>query len=807
MRDREDMNKYNTSTVNISTERTEGEFSRTAGPTARAIGSMFWKSIKTVIFIGGVTGLLVFISVASFILSFRDIEPPNIGAMSLNYSSIIYINDANGNPVEYDRFHSTENRVWVDYEDLPQTMIDAIIAIEDKRFLEHNGVDWKTTANSVVKLATNTGNSGGGSTITQQLIKNVTDENQVSILRKVKEIFMALNLEDNYTKPEILEAYLNIVNFGGSARGVQAAANLYFDKDIADCDIAECASIAGITQHPYKYNPLTNSDANKEKQQLVIDEMHKQGKITDQEFAEAMAKSENMVFVGEKKNNASSDSEEASGVWNWYIETMYYDLIDDLCEVYGYSRDMASSLVYTSGLEIYCAMDPALQQGVEDLMKNPEILPYDEAIQFGTFVMDYNGRTLAVVGNRYEKTGNAVLNLATQSTRQTGSSLKPLSVFAPAIETETATYGTVLKDVKLPNYYGPGQPGPNNFSMTSRTTMNLDKAIEMSQNQPAAWLVEEMGAETSYNFLTQNLHFKSVDAERDIALSPMALGGLTNGATVREMTAGFQIFGNGGVYHKPYTYYYIKDHDGNYIVDNRDDPGEQAMSPENATVMNKLLHKPINGVEGTAASYLQIDGLDIWGKTGTTDAMKDLWFVGGTPFCVAGIWNGYSTPSVLYDQDTAKVMWRALILYLNEHLSSENSGYKLSENVSELYFCRSSGLIAGGSCFDTSPGWYSNNNIPRTCNGGSDHIAGSRSADPSTSPSASTSPDVSPSPSIDPSIPPESSMDSSNPDTSSTESIPPEPTQTPTPTQEPGPEPATPEPTVPPFEPSVPVTD
>lgn len=798
MKNREDINRYQTTSFDGPSQRTEGELSRATAGAARSVGSMIWKAIKTVLFVVMFTGIITFISVAAYILSFRDEEPPKIELMSLSFTSHVYVNNAEGQAVSYMDLKATEDRILVNYNDIPQIMIDAMVAIEDKRFWEHNGVDWLTTGKSIMQLLSNDDDSGGGSTLTQQLIKNLTEEKQVSILRKIREIFKALNMEEKYSKEEILEAYLNVVNFGENTQGVGAAAKLYFGKDIADCDIAECAAIAGITQYPYAYSPLSNPEKNKERQQVVLGAMHDQELITDDEYNTAMEKSKHMdeVLVGwqhdeQEESNASSD------VWNWYMESIFSDLVADVMAYYGVSAGNAETIIYTGGLEVYAAMDPTLQENVERFMKNDEVLPYDPEVDFAGYVMDYTGKTIAVLGGRSEKTGNLVWNNATDSYRQTGSSIKPISVYAPALETGAFTYGTVLNDIGIPNYFADGDSGPTNYSNTYRQKMNLDLAIEMSQNAPAAWVIKDIGAQTAFDFLQQKLHFKNLDPSRDVSYAPMALGGLTYGSTTKEMTAAFQIFGNAGVYNKPYTYYYVKDHDGNVIIDNRTASGEQVISPENATVMNKLLHLPVEGYEGTAQTMQDL-GVDIFGKTGTTDDEFDLWFVGGTQNFVMGIWNGYSRNVELEDDTTAKVMWKALCRYLLENYTpTSDSGFKLSENVSQMWFCRSSGKLAGGSCFNTASGWYSNNNIPGTCNGGSDHILGPKSS-PSTAPSAS--PSIEPSP-ASPS-PGESSLSSEISDPSSGTSEPPVsseivPTPPPGPSEsseDPTPEPVTPEP-------------
>lgn len=842
MLNREDMNKYNTSSTKIPSQRTEGEFSQTAGATAKTVGGMVWKVIKTVLFIAAVTGLLVFISVASFILSFRNVEPPNISSMKLSYSSFIYLDGEEEQGEPYMALYSNENRVWVPLSEIPLIMQTAQIAIEDHRFYEHNGVDWKGTLGAMYKLLTHSG-GGGGSTLTQQLIKNLTGEKQVSILRKVKEIFTALNLENGYTKDgerkvgyekeEILEAYLNVVNYGGQCQGVEAAANYYFDKSISDCSLAECAMIAGITQNPWQYNPMIFLEDSKGRAKTVLKrmlELSEEGlldnenlvSITKSEYDAAVAELETIKPVGAELEDTDAENEEKQDTekWNWYIDVMFEDIVSDLMEKYNYSYDVAERMMYNGGYEIESSMNLKMQTDIENLfLKNTDMLPEDQAIELGFFMMDpYTGKVMAVVGNRGARSGIRLQNNATMSARQSGSAIKPISPYAVGLNTDTVTYGSVLKDAPIPEYSEDGDEWPKNYSREYEGSMNVDRAIEQSQNAPAAWLCKEVTPEACYDWLVNKLHFTTLTEEDSHSLSAMALGGQTNGVTVRDMTAAFQIYANGGVYHKPITYNYVKDHDGNVILDNRPESGdnqpEQVMSIDNATIMNKLLHRPIYGDWGTATGYMSGIDTEIYGKTGTTDSGNDLWFVGATPFCVAGLWNGYKYPDVLDDDTTVKVTWKAVIEHLLANYDWSGKSWILSENVYSTLFCRSSGKLAGPSCYDTATGWYSTDNAPGTCNGGSDHIAhGKPASSPSPSAQPSTEPTLSPSPSVDPSLSPEPSPgtssdvsggDSSLPEVSSgveppvsstpsedpsTPAPPPPPTEEPTPTAPPTPEP------------------
>ncbi|MEE1318535.1 MAG: biosynthetic peptidoglycan transglycosylase, partial [Ruminococcus sp.] len=305
------------------------------------------KFLLTTFSICFVAMLIAGISLAIYIFTIAS-EPTGIDlkAKSLNQTSFIYIKDENGDFKEYQTLYSTENRIWVNNQDIPQAMKDAVVSIEDKRFFEHNGVDWTRTLSAVMNLATGQ-DSYGGSTITQQLIKNITDDNEVSINRKIREICKALNLEKEYTKDQILEAYLNVVNFGNNCQGVEAAAQLYFDKSIKDCSIAECAAIAGITQNPSLWNPLVYPENNRERREIIIDEMYSQDKITKDEYEAAMKESETMTFVGWQSND--DDDEDDDYVQNWYIDQMYDDLVRDLAKYYNISEETASDKLYTEG--------------------------------------------------------------------------------------------------------------------------------------------------------------------------------------------------------------------------------------------------------------------------------------------------------------------------------------------------------------------------------------------------------------------------------------------------------------------------
>lgn len=677
---------------------------------ASGIGRIALKGLFTAFVVLAIAGTIVLVFLISFIMQLRDESiKMDLGNLKLNYTSFIYVNNESDQPVEYQRLYSTENRIWVNYEDIPQNMKNAMIAIEDKRFKEHNGVDWRRTVGAVTTLFTK-GGSYGGSTITQQLVKNITGENEVSLTRKVKEIFRAMNLDSRYSKEEILEAYLNVVNYGSGTQGVQAAANLYFGKDISKATLAECAAIAAITQNPYKYTPLIFPENNKERQQVVLAQMLDQQMISQDEYDSAMAESNSMVFVGRQDENIVDDTP----IWNWYVDAMFEDIVEDLQETQGISKEKATYMMYHGGLKIYSAMDEKAQAAAEQVISGKN-MPSDQKIQLGYLMMDYEGRVLATVGRRGKKSGNRLLSYATDSQRQPGSTIKPIASYAPAIDMGKINYSTILQDEPIDNYFGPGKPGPNNWYESFRGDMTVQFALEKSSNAVAAQLVKMLSPTTSYRFLTEQLQFTHLNPKTDsVQVSAMAIGGMNGGVTVEEMTAANQMFGNGGKYYEPYTYYYVEDHDGNVILDNRNRSGSQVIKSSTATIMNRLLRNVIYGAEGTG-SAAAVSGWEVFGKTGTTDDDKDSWFVGGTPVAVAGIWTGYETPARLKNTAAAKTIWRDIMaLYLKD---TKVQRFQYDSSVVAATYRTDTGLLAGADVgVPTKTGWYQRGNMPEVDN-------------------------------------------------------------------------------------------
>lgn len=664
----------------------------------------------TAFFIAGISLSIYIITIAS--------EPTGIDlkAKSLNQTSFIFIKDEKtGEFKEYQSLYSTENRIWVDNQKIPKAMKNAIVAIEDKRFYDHKGVDWTRTLSAVVSLATGS-DSYGGSTITQQLIKNVTDDNEVSINRKLREICKALNLENEYTKDQILEAYLNVVNFGNNCQGVESAAKLYFGKSITDCSVAECAAIAGITQNPSAWNPLVYPENNRKRREIIINEMHDQGKITEAEFNQAMKDSANMTFVGFQ--NTDDDDSDDDYVQNWYIDQMFFDLRNDLARYYNISESAAEDKLYTEGLKIYCAMDETMQNYIEGAALNID-KSYDPELQIGSVMMGLDGRVIATVGSSEKKTQALQWDRATHSTLQPGSSIKPVAVYPCAIENKLLYFSSMVKDEPVDNWKnsdGVLEPGPNNAYQTYLGDMLLADAIERSSNATAVQVMNLIGGPSvAYEQAVTKMGFKKLTEEDAQISGALSMGGMNGGASVREMAAAYTYMGNGGLYYEPYTYYYVTDSEDNIIIDKRENIPKQAYSSETASIMNRLLNYNMTYTElgHTSASYAKIDGWDIIGKTGTTDDDKDSWYCGLSPYAVMATWVGFDQPDTIsYSGKTVSPKFFSQVM--GEYLKNkEHKDYVLSPNLIKAQYNPYNGLIV--STEDLSGryiGYYTEDNMP-----------------------------------------------------------------------------------------------
>ncbi len=676
--------------------------------------SLIGKGILTLMLIGVITmcivGCVMTVYVFNTFAKSQDI--PDINRIVDNGTSIIYTQDKEtGEWAESQRLEGI-NRIWTDYPDIPQDLKDAVVAIEDERFWTHQGVDWKRTAAAVVEVFLGDG-SFGGSTITQQLIKIVSGDNDSTIERKIREIFRALEMErDYYTKDEILEAYLNILPLSDGIVGVGAAANYYFGKDIGELSLAECALVAGVTNLPNYYDPYDHPEHALQRQRLILDKMYELKFITEDEYRQAYG--EELVY----KNSARYVD-----IQDYYVDLLIEDVIEDLMDEYGYNYTYAEQLVFFGGLKIYSYEDAETQHAIEAIFADnsnfPDIEGEEENPNAAIFIMDYNGKVVATAGGPCEKQGNRVYNYATQSQRQPGSCAKPIAVYAPAIELDVINYSTVVRDAPIKLADGTLWPPNYETPVGDYGTRTVQYALQQSYNTIPVRILDEIGLDTSYNFLTEKLGFTSL-VERDMNYAPLALGGFTYGVTVREMAAAYQIFGNGGVFNSPHTYEKVT-FDDEVLLQHIPEE-ERVISRETATIMNKLLQKVVTQGTAYAISGSWTD-TQLFAKTGTTDDHKDSYFAGGSPYYVGALWMGYDSNQhslSYYQGGQAKVLWNTCMQYLHKDLPAAT--FETWGDVEGHYYDGSTGIVTGSS--EGIYGYYKSTNVPYSTNTLGDIVLG-----------------------------------------------------------------------------------
>ena len=665
---------------------------------------------------------------------------------SLDYTTVVYGVDADNNTVEIEDLHKSENRIWVDLDQMPENLQWAIIAIEDKRFYEHNGVDIRRTLSAVFNFFNPASSSSfGGSTITQQLIKNLTGDDAHTITRKIQEIRRAWYLEREYTKEQILETYLNTIYLSQGCYGVQTAANVYFGKDVSELDLAECATLAAVTNLPSRYDPFVNMEENKKRASIVLDEMVKLEKITEEE-AEA-AKAQEIILNTEKVEQSTGE-----GVQSYFVDQVIQDVIDDLMEEKGYSKTYATNLVYSGGLQIYSTMNLEIQQKMDSVYQDPDNFPKlrgEVQPQSAMVIIDNStGAVVALSGGIGEKTTNRGLNLATQAYRQAGSSMKPIGTYAPAfeysvkVEGKTISPGTTVMD----SYLIPEEKYPKNYDYISNKPMTIQTAIARSTNTVASKVCAALGPKRALNFLKDNLGVTSLITSdmnattNDENVGAMALGGLTKGISVLEITAAYAAFPNEGTYTKPYTYTKVVDQNGRVILEKKVS-SKSAMSKETAQMMNMLLQYAVTSGTGSPANF---GTTAIAGKTGTTNDDKDRWFVGYTQYYTAGVWYGYEMPETIVYSGTNPAVraWRNVMSKVHEGLSYKS--FSVPRSLVSVEYCVESGMLATENCPEKATGQFYSSSVPtETCTlHPADEATATQPDTTTTQPDTTTSPDT-----------------------------------------------------------------
>lgn len=704
----------------VSNENEEQSVSKKGGKKSkRGKKERILKTVLTLFLIGVITCSIVVSVFMVYVFTMVDgTMDENLNELALNFTTTIYVeNTKSGEWEEYQRLHGTFNRIWSTYDEtkakakeegydgIPQNLVNAFVAIEDRRFFEHDGVDWKRTAGAFVNMFVPISKGTyGGSTITQQLVKNLTGDNSRKPSRKIREIMRSRYFEKNYSKPVIVECYLNTIPLGHGLYGVEVASNYYFNKSVNELTIAECACLAAITQRPTDLSPDDNPEANKTRRSTVLYQMYNQGYITKEEYDAAKAEEIKIVANDEALNESEVNS--------YFVDALIGQVTDDLVEKYGYERNHASNLFYTGGYKIYATVDTSIQAVMESIYANTDKYQLTsksgQKLQSGMTLMDYQGNVKGMVGGFGEKTSNRGWNNATDSVRQPGSSMKPISAYAPAIEQNMIHYSSIVNDIST-NYNG---WTPNNWYTGYWGNITVQYAIERSVNTIPVYLVNKLSPQTSFDFLVNKLGITTLNQE-DINLAPLGMGGTNGGITTLESAAAYAIFGNGGLYYKPTLYTKVLDQRDNVVLDGNSKPS-MAISEDTATVMNHLLQTVIYGENGTGKSVAAyMPTIRAYGKTGTSNNDNDMWFVGGSPYYVGSCWCGYKNLEKITGGKMAIKIWGDVMSEI--HKGKTDKDFVDSDYTVKKYYCTETGQIATNACTSSSVGWYKKDNIPSLC--------------------------------------------------------------------------------------------
>ena len=671
------------------------------GPVRRFFGAL-GRAFAIMVFIGIITGSIVVSVMALYVFNALEDAPivdlSNV-EVNLNNTSYIYVTDPDTQEqTVVKELYSGQNREWVSYSEIPQTLIDVTVAAEDKRFREHHGVDWLRTIRSTLGYFGGSSRIQGGSTITQQVIKNLTGNDEVTPERKVQEIFTALKLEKNYSKEQILETYLNVAFFSNQCYGIQSASKLYFNKDISELNVAEAATLIAITNAPTRYNPLrenpnedygwgTGMEENKERRDYILGEMLDAGMLTQSEYEEWI----NYEVQLAPREEVQSTSDGLTALTDWHTDQVIEDVITDLQEEYNYTRAYATNMVYSGGYRIYSTMDPDIQQSLEDSYANPDTFPAlnnSEYPETAAIVIAPDGSVKGMIGGN-EKTSNRLFNRATQSQRHPGSTMKPISAYLNAFERDLITWSTTFVDEPLTlTENGETFEWPVNYTNSyTHEPMTVQYAVQQSINTVPAQIVNILTPQVCYDTLKNKFQISTLQEADATSLSAMALGGMTTGMTLEELVGCYQIFVTGGMYVKPYTYTHVTDMEGNVILE-KDTTQVRVISEETATVLNRLLQTVVSRGTGAQANIQNQTGIVTAGKTGSSTGVKyvngvqvdidnpDLWFIGFTPYYIGGVWMGYDIQEeIYYSTYPTPILWKNLMLPIHEGLEAADFTY------------------------------------------------------------------------------------------------------------------------------------
>ncbi len=756
-------------------------------PILRFIG----RTIATLLCLGIMAGSLLSVLAVVYVVqaTANDGDLLDLDNIQLSQSSVVVATDPDtGAQVEYATLRSSSShRVWADLEQIPEYLQYAFICTEDKDFYNEPGVNFKRTIGAMINeyVLPIYSSKQGASTLEQQLIKNLTDDDSASgvegALRKLREIYRALCLSRSYSKQTILEAYLNTISFTGTIQGVQTAANEYFDKDVSQLTLWECASIASITKNPTNYNPYTNPENLINRRNFLMYNMWQQGVISEEEYRNAAAQPLVLADNSGKKTTSTT---------SYFTDALFSELVQDIMEKEGIDEAAAQKLLYTGGFTIEATVNTKVQSAMENLMlntgdayfpagwheeevtslsdddvqvMNADGTPKTRTGEDGTVyyyrnvrtqaamvTLDYDGNVVALVGGLGEKTKSLSLNRAYGVTRQTGSTIKPIGAYALGVEYGLVNWSTMLNNSplyqkqdmvirdedycrrnglmglsnsQLKKYPNAWRSWPRNYGggYGDSSDVPLWNGLARSLNTIAVRVGDLVGADNIFNFVYNTLQLDTLDPASDVGLAQLVMGSQTHGVTPMALAAAFQIFYD-GEYTTPHLYTRVLDRDGNIYLENNA-TSYQALTPDTAYVMNRLLKNVLYSSVGTAGGrYPNSKGMESFGKTGTASDEKDLWFVGGTPYYVTAVWWGYDAPydmtKTLSKQQaktrTCVQAWKALMEQVQADLPYK--AFPTSAGVVERRYCTQSGLLAGGSCPSTAVGYYRADDLPATCN-------------------------------------------------------------------------------------------
>ncbi len=648
----------------------------------------------------------------------------NLENYNLDKTSYLYYFDGDGNVQTLQQVYTATDRRWVSIDEIPEDLIHAAIAIEDKRFYEHQGVDWITTVKASLNLFTGNRSTFGGSTLTQQLMKNLfvqsdATADDVTVQRKVIEIFRALAFEKAYDKQVVLEWYMNTIYFGEGCNGVKSAAENYFGKELSQLTTAECAALIGITNNPSLYNPyrttldnfrgeqLTGKERNRRRQEAVLEQMQVQGWITQEQYEQALA--QELVF----KRGATQEGDTRK-VYSWYVDTVLEDVAKELALRDGVTewnssiRSNYMALISRGGYHIYTPFNAKAQLQVDKIYGNLNEIPAVKNVQqlqsAIVLVDNRSGDVVAMAGGVGKKVDFDAYNRA-DVPLQIGSSIKPLSVYAPAFDRGLITPATVIPDLPMTILSG-GTPFPRNDNRRYHASRTVWRGVVSSINAVAVNSLEKLGTKYSFDFaknsfglstLTDYYKTASGNILSDVDYSPLGMGALTQGATVRDVAVAYATFANGGVYRQGRTFLLVLDDAGNVVLDNRQQ-SKPILGKKAVNYMNYCLDSAVAMGTGTAAD---LDGMDVAGKTGTTASMKDRYFAGFTGYYTAAVWCGFDKPEAIVlsgsQANPAAVLWKKVMQPLHHGLKT--IPLYSTKNMEKVSICLDSGLRATDSCY------------------------------------------------------------------------------------------------------------